>query len=231
MRIALACLIVALVVGVVPKAFAFGYIAPEAIEAGVAECAEKNLKMFSCARGIEQKELSARSKVVSRSGYTLLIRLEKKVVSLVDYPTESGDSAIWYSYLGYSRKLNSHIIHVQYYEGDSYMVIHHHSGQQVFPSGFPLASPDGKHFLSISNDMFAGYRPNNVEIWQVGLSDFHRIANYEPEWGPHDGGWESANHALVKKQCYAAAETNPTGLKPCGVAQVKHSGSTWMLIE
>jgi len=78
MRIAFACLIVAVAVGAVHDAFAFGYIAPETIETGVTECSGKNLNSFRCARGIERKELSARGKVVSRSGYTLRIRIKKK---------------------------------------------------------------------------------------------------------------------------------------------------------
>ena len=231
MRIALTYLLVALAVGATPHAFAFGYIAPEAIETGVTECSGKNLNTFGCARGIERKELSARGKAVRRSGNTLRLRLETKTVSLVVNPTESGNSSVSYSYLGFSRKLNSHILHVQYYEGGAYMVIHQHSGQQAFPSGYPLASPDGKHFLSLSEDMFAGYSPNNVEIWQARSGKFRRVASYEPEWGPHSGNWASVRHALIEKQCYAPEENSPTGLKSCGLAKIERSGSAWKLVE
>lgn len=231
MRIALKYVIAALAVGAIPQAFAFGYIAPEAIEAGVTECSGKNLNTFHCARGIERKELSAKGNAVRRSDDTLRLRLETKTVSLVDNPTESGNSSVSYSYLGFSRKLNSHILHVQYYEGGAYMIIHRHSGQHAFPSGYPLASPDGKHFLSLSEDMFAGYSPNNVEIWQVRSGEFRRVASYEPKWGPHSGSWASVRRVLIEKQCYAPEESNPTVLKSCGLAKVERSGSTWKLVE
>ncbi len=111
------------------------------------------------------------------------------------------------------------------------MLIHQHSGQRAFPSGYPLASPDGQHFLSLSEDMFAGYNPNNVELWQVRSGQFRRVVNYEPEWGPHAGNWVSVRHALIEKQCYAQEESNPTGLKSCGLVKIQRSGSVWKLIE
>ncbi len=231
MRIALTYLIAALTVGEIPRAVAFGYVAPEAMEIGVAECSGKNLNSFDCARGIERKTLSAESKAVRRSGNTLQLRLEKQTIRLVDDPTGSGDSPASYSYLGFSRKLMSHILHVQYPEGNVYMVIHHRSGKRALPSGYPLASPDGQHFLSLSEDMFAGYNPNNIEIWQVRSGGFRRVANHAPEWGPHNGNWASDQHALIEKQCYAQEESNPAGLKPCGVAKVERLGSTWKLVD
>ena len=231
MRIAISYLILTLALGAIPHALAFGYIAPEAIEAGVIECSGENLNSFLCARGIERKEISVSGKAVRRSGNTLRIHLEKKKVSFVDNPADGEDSTVYYSYLGLNRKLNSHILHVQYYEGGTYLVINRHSGRRAFPSGYPLASPDGKHFLSLSEDMFAGYSSNNVEIWQVRRGAFRRVVNHEPEWGPHRGNWASVRHALIEKQCYSQEEGHSTGLKSCGLAKFERSGSAWKLIE
>ncbi|MDR2000762.1 MAG: hypothetical protein LBP94_04420, partial [Zoogloeaceae bacterium] len=136
LRIAFSCWIIALALGVVPKAFAFGFVAPEEMEAGVAKCSGKNsVNSFECARGIEQKALSTEGKVVSRSGDALQIHTEKKIISLVDVIVDSWSNYISYSYLGYNQTINSHILHVQYYEGFAYMVIHHQSGEQASPSG------------------------------------------------------------------------------------------------
>jgi hypothetical protein len=231
MHTASAFRIIMFVVGISSQALAFGYIAPEKMELGVSECAGPNLNTFRCARGIERKELAGTRKAIERSDGTLQIRTAKKVVTLVDNPEESGDSAIAYSYLGFSRELNSHVLHVQYYEGDTYMIIHHQSGNHAFPSGFPIVSPDGKYFLSLSEDMFAGYNPNNVEVWSVIRGGFHRIADFNPEWGPHHGNWASPRRALVRKRCYDPSDNNPAGLKSCGVAKIERSGGAWKLVE
>jgi hypothetical protein len=231
MRLAFTYSIVALALATASQALAFGYIAPEKIEAGVAQCSGKHLNSFRCARGIERKVLSGGGKAVRRSGDTLQIRTEKETVTLVDKQTGRWESSIAYSYLGFDRKLNSHLLHVQYLEGDAYMVIHRHSGQRAFLSGFPLASPDGKHFLSLFEDMFEGVNPNNVEVWEVSSGEFHRVAYFVIDWGPHDGRWPSARRALVEKQCNAPTESNPAGVKACGVAKIELSGSEWKLVE
>lgn len=219
------------VMSVTSQAFAFGYIAPEEVEQEVAECSGKNLNTLKCARGIERKVLAKSNGTVKRVDGSLQIRITKKLVLLDDKPEESGDNAIAYSYLGFSKRLNSHILHVQYYEGGAYMVIHHLSGQHAFPSGYPIASPDGKTFLSLSEDMFAGYNPNNIEIWRIPSNKFSRVANFEPEWGPRNGSWLNLRSARIDKRCHDNSENNFIGLKDCGVAIIEFSDSKWKLIE
>lgn len=231
MRVTFFCLSLALALAATPQAFALGHVAPNKIEAGTTECVDENSNSFRCARGIERKVAAGLSNTFHRSGDTLRIQIEKETVALIDSSTDSGDSFAAYSYLRFDRRLNSHILFVQYYEGGTYMIIHHQSGQRAFPSGFPLPSPDGKHFLSLSEDMFAGYSSNNVEIWKVSSGAFHRLANYEPEWGPFSGVWTGPRRALVKKRCYAPTERDPAGLKPCGLAKVEQFGSAWKLTE
>jgi hypothetical protein len=41
----------------------------------------------------------------------------------------------------------------------------------------------------------------------------------------------SADQAQVEKQCYAETANDPAGLKPCGVADVKRTGSGWRLTQ
>lgn len=231
MRITSLCWVVIFSVGFASQAFADGYIATEEVEQGIAECSGPNLNTLNCARGIERKKLVEGDGTINRTDGTLRIRIADRTVTLVDKLTESGGDTIVYSYLGFNKKLNSHVLHIQYYEGDAYMVIHHSSGQNVFPSGYPIASPDGKHFLSISEDMFAGYSPNNVEIWQVTAGRYRRVANFEPEWGPYQGSWLDFRRARIAKHCYDSSKGNSTGLKPCGMARIERLDSAWKLIE
>ena len=219
------------VLGITSQAHAFGIIAPEEIEAGVAErIPDSGSNSLHCARGIERKKLAETRNAVTRSGAALKVRTAKRTVALVDNRSD-GDTSVAYSYLGFSKQLNSHVIHVQYYEGGAYLVIHHQSGQRGRPSGFPIASPDGKHFLSLSEDMFAGYNPNNIEIWRVMSGRFRKVANYEPGWGPHRGNWLDGGRTLILKRCHDASKDNPAGLKVCGVANIERTGSTWKLSE
>ncbi len=223
--------IVVLAMGYTSQVPASAYIATEEIEEGVAECSGPNLNTLRCARGIERKLLAGNGNAIKRSDGVLEIHTARKTITLVDKHTDSWDDTVVYSYLGLSKKLNSHILYVQYYEGGAYMVIHHYSAQIASPSGYPIASPDGKHFLSISEDMYAGYSPNNIEIWQVASGSFRKLASFDPEWGPHRGSWLDYRRVRIDKHCYDSSKDNPSGLKPCGVARIERSDSIWKLIE
>lgn len=207
------------------------YIGPAELEAGVNECSGQGLNSFRCARGIEEKVLSTRTSAVSRSGGTLLIRTPKVTVRLADSPSKNGDESIAYSYLGRIGSIKSHVIYVQYYEGGAYMVVNERSGKVAYPSGFPVVSPDRKHFFSISEDMFAGYNPNNVEVWRVSATAARRVADFEPEWGPRSGRWLQPGEIEVKKVCYPPPKEWNAELQPCGEAHVVHTNSGWKLIE
>jgi hypothetical protein len=209
----------------------FAYIGPEELERGVKECSGQGLNTFRCARGIEEKVLSGSTSSVRRVGSTLIIPTEKVTVRLVDNPSENGNESIAYSYLGRIESIGSHVIYVQYYEGGTYMVVNERSGQGAFPSGFPIVSPDRKHFLSISEDMFAGYYPNNVEVWRVSATASRRVANFEPEWGPSSARWLLSGKIEVNKVCYPSPEGGNAELQPCGKAHVVRTNAGWKLIK
>jgi len=212
-------------------ALAGNEIAPEAIEQQVQECAPLHFNAANCARGIERKLIEKKRSTVTRVKESLRIPLATRTIKLVDSPGKHNDKSIAYSYLGFDKKLNLHIIHVQRDEGAGYMVIHHYSGQRALPSGYPLASPDGKNFLSISEDLFGGSRPNNIEIWRITTGRFSKDANFEPTWGPRAGRWLAPGRIAIAKHCYAPTEKNNAELRPCGQATVEYSQAQWKIIE
>lgn len=213
------------------QVFAGNEIAPAAIEQQVQECAPLHFNTFNCARGIERKMIGTEHSTVRRTKESLRIRLATRMVKLVDAPNKHGDKSIAYSYLGFDRKLKLHIIHLQRDEGDGYMVIHHYSGQRALPSGYPLASPDGKMFLSISEDLFGGTRPNNIEIWNITKGRFSKDASFDPTWGPRRGQWQTPVRVKIAKYCYAPTEKNNAELRPCGEATVDYAQAQWKLVE
>jgi len=213
------------------RALAGGEIAPEAIEQQVPECAPLHFNGGNCARGIERKMIGKKRSTVTRVKDTLRIPLATRTVKLADGRSKHDDKSITYSYLGFDKKLNLHIIHIQRDEGDGYMVIHHYSGQRALPSGYPLASPDGKSFLSISEELFGGSRPNNIEIWSITSGRFSKDASFEPTWGPRMGQWLTPDRVQIAKHCYAPTEKNNAELRPCGEAKVEYSQAHWKLIE
>ena len=197
------------------------------------ECAVNSQSETSCARAVERLQLVKNRKFATRTNDVLTVQTAKKQLKWVDDYSDSYQKFIVYSYLGFNPKLRVHVIHLNYYEGDAYMVIDHRTGQLAYPSGFPVWSPDGTHFLSVSQDMFASFNPNNVEIWELNSGKFVRLFNLEPEWGPGVGKWIAPHTIQVEKFCYEDSTTllaNSATLTPCGTAKIHRSGRKWVLI-
>lgn len=209
----------------------YSHIGPPELEQDVAECSGQNFNTYTCAKGIERKVLAESQGSAKRIGGQLTLRTKAKTVILVDKPSESDGESIAYSYLGFIKSIDSHVLYVQYYEGGQYMVISHRSGQGAYPSGYPISSPDKKYFLSISEDLFAGYDPNNVEVWKVTSTSYQRLANFEPKWGPRSGKWINAQGARIEKVCHVPTESEPAAIVPCGFVKVLRVKSSWKLSE
>ena len=195
------------------------------------ECGGQNLNTFRCARGIEEKLLLGQRFPVKRAGNSLIIRTATKTVRLIDNTSENGNESIAYSYLGRIGFIRSHIIYVQYYEGGTYMVVNEKSAQAAYPSGFPVVSPNRQHFFSISEALFAGYNPNNVEVWRATSKAAHKVAEFQPEWGPRSAAWLGSWQIEVSKVCLATPDDAAAEINACGKARVLYSNSAWKLIE
>lgn len=208
------------------------HVATKAIEQHRIECTSPNSNTFKCGRSIEQKLLTRIKSPASRFNGLLTIRLANQIQKFEDNDVDGSNDAVYYSYLGYEQKLRSHIIHVQFSEGNTYKIVRHDSGEHAFISGYPIASPDGKKFLSTSQAMFAGYNPNAIEIWQLTEAGYQNVFYLEPDpiWGPENGRWLSNKEIRVAKKCHDTTPKNQGGLKPCGVASFKFSNAVWSFI-
>lgn len=188
-------------------------------------CNEKFYNTFGCVRAIEQTELQRTNSKAKRRPDGLRIRLDKTTIDLNDVKDESGDGTKFYSYIGYLEKLKVHVVSVQYSEGGGFMVIHHLSSQSEFPSGYPVASPSNSRFVNVSLDMFAGYSPNNVEVWRIESGSFRKEFSQDVDWGPSKARWVSETHVQIDKSCFV----EPASLTPCGVADLLLINGKWSL--
>lgn len=208
---------------------AFGFEIPAQLRQGLPSCSGPSVSHYGCAKAIETQVLKSPGTYASRKEKTLTIQLAGKNVQLVDldHTSAEAEKVIIHSYLGYVPEMNAHVLHVQYYEGDSFMLIQHITGEIGYPSGFPFVSPDKTHFFATSDDMFAGYSPNNIEIWSFSKTGFKLLGSFEPDWAPSAGKWLRTNLIEISKLCFD--EKSKTLLSPCGRALIQGSKSGWTL--
>lgn len=160
---------------------------------------------FECARAIEARQLPRLDRV-RRVGDTLSLSLSGgDTVRLVDR-SDSPAEVESFSYQGHWSGEGYFLVHIQYYEGSSFLLVDDDTGHRTSLADAPLRSPDGRRFAVLSLDLEAGYVPNTLQVWELG--DGVPVLEWalEPEeWGPTEGRWEGAGAIRFTQRGYCEA--------------------------
>jgi hypothetical protein len=99
-----------------------------------------------------------------------------------------GGGYVRYLYKGTLTPKEFFVVLVQFYEGEAYEVVGPHGVARI--AGKPLLSPNSNRFLASSLDLYAGFNPNALEIWNIerGLPSLE-ISIRSGQWGPGDVVW------------------------------------------
>lgn len=144
-----------------------------------------------CARAIERRQLVTGPSFVRRAGDTLTLGLSAgDSVRLVDGDCCEGNP-LSYSFIGYLEPIRRYVVHGQYYEGDTHLLIHRTTGRSVSAWALPVPSPAFERVVSASADIEAGYNRNGFQVWRV-KEDGTLEPEFELEpsaWGPTEPEW------------------------------------------
>lgn len=161
---------------------------------------------FACARAVEKRMLARNQPSIRRDGRRLAINVANgKTVTFVDTRDPNNADGVSYSYIGTLVDVSEHVVEVQYYEGNSYLLVNTKSGSQTSSVGMPVASPSGGHVVATSVDLEAMYNPTAIQIWKVtpdGLEAAykHEFADVgEDVWGPGEPTWRSNRRIRFQK--------------------------------
>lgn len=146
---------------------------------------------FRRARNLEARQLDKDAPGVRRDGeFLILVAGAGRELRLLD-DAPPGDDTPSYSYYDVVPALDAYVIHAQYYEGDSWLLVSRKTGAQTQTSGLPVVSPDKRRFVTGSYDLEAFYNPNELVVWKTA-DDGSFIMEWktEPkEWGPTFVKW------------------------------------------
>jgi hypothetical protein len=162
------------------------------------------LNSYECAQAIEHTYLQEHSTGVMRVGHQLSLPLQSgEMLTLVDASEHEAEYEAeyegegWYSYMEYIESINSHLVHLQYYEGDAFLLVNANTGIQTLIDTVPVVSPDRTHFVTASAS--EAYNPNRVQIWRVTEAAAELEWEYEPtDWGPINPQWVSSTQVTVE---------------------------------
>ena len=197
-----------------------GLVGTASMEKGVDACEKKGANSHECARAIEELALQRPGSAARRNDEILEIRTTKGYTAFHDAISESNNS-VAYSYLGYLEQIKSHVVHVQYYEGNSFLILDYNVASKAYAAGFPIVSPDNQRFLSIYQDAYGEFGGTHIEMWSVNASGSTREATFQPSWMPVSAVWLDANKFEIAKLCLS--EEDDLEYLPCGKAHGEHS--------
>lgn len=181
-----------------------------------------------CARAIERFQAgAANGAYFSRANGVLTLRTLKKSVRLQDRANDEPESDVHYSYLAFLPGVQLHVVHVQYWEGHTYLAVHHGTGRRQTLVGFPLPSPDRSRVICISAAGESRYYPNAVEVFDLSGQQFKREYSYKPapeRWSPSEVQWLSSTSARVSGTCTPDLQS----ARSCP-AQLQRQGQRWSI--
>ena len=154
---------------------------------------------FVRARHLEGRQLANGAHGVRREGNSLFLKIHGGQ-ELELHDEGAGDSTMSYSYYDIVPALDAYVLHVQYYEGDAWLLVSRKTGARTKLSGLPVVCPDKRRFVTGSYDLDAGYNPNEVVVWAIGGDgSFKEEWKTEPkEWGPTFLEWLSPTRFRVR---------------------------------
>lgn len=189
------------------------------------ECAERGI---ACNDQIETSSIAANSARVRREGSQLHLGLGKAADRIFTDASSDDASAQIFRYLGELTPFPYSVVHVSYYEGDEFLLIHHQDGSLLRVPAVPVSSPDGRR-IAVSSGMNADYNPNRLEIWQRRGTHLEREWMFEPkEWAAQLPKWinESEFHAC---KVYFTLEEMADPQCRCEPIVVTFSAGQWIV--
>jgi hypothetical protein len=151
--------------------------------------------------------------VASRSGPALVLRLGEGTVEMVDDTTDT-DAYVRHRYVGRVPGLPFHLVHLSNIEGQAYLLVHESTGRTTAVDAPPLASPDGRRFVTASMDLAAAFDPTRLAVWRMDGDTARLEWAIEPEgWGPAEPRWQGSDTVAFRAH-HLGADPSAVGVSP-----------------
>lgn len=178
-----------------------------------------------CARQLESELQLPFIERTSPSLVNIVINNDKKLI-LEDVLGE-GEAVKSYSALEYLKEPNYLLIHIQYYEGDSFTLLDLASGEKHPFVGYPVFNSDYTALAVVSTDLEAGYNPNGIEIFAWKDREFISEYKISPkDWGAKKVRWKDAHKLELLKGTLDCLYSNED---KCVKLQLIKMNSDWLL--
>ena len=152
-----------------------------------------------CARNIE-KTIISQNPIIQRVNETQLkIKLQngKELLFVDSWDSEFYDENANFTAIELLNNNKFLLIHKQYWEGNSYVLVSLSNGKQIPLEGYPAMSPNNNLMIVAEIDLEAEYSPNTFQLYKVNKNGIVILFDAKPDnWGPDKVEWLS--NTMVK---------------------------------
>jgi len=165
---------------------------------------------FAKARKIQDYLLASRfQEYFYLTDSTLVLKLaDGKTMSFDRYVEEMDWDDDGYIFAHYFDKIGYYLLIIQYYEGNSWMLVNRKNGFKKDILGLPYISEDNKKIIAISSDLYAGYNFSGIALYTV-LADSLQTEFQKKtgaEWAPLDVKWVNENEFYLKREHFLSED-------------------------
>ena len=105
-----------------------------------------------------------------------------------------------YQYFGQFPEIGVYVVHLDYYEGSEYILVHKSTGIQTSVWNKPKLSPSNKFIANLSPAYGMEGVPNGIQIWKVSKDRKATSKHIEIDqlvWVPYEFYWETDNTLVL----------------------------------
>ncbi len=101
----------------------------------------------------------------------------------------------------YFSSIDYFLLHVQWGEGNCWMLVNRKNGFKKYIMGKPYISPDLQKIFSINSDLDAGYSDNGFELLSISNDTLKTEFKLDiRNWGPTGAKWLANNRLIIEKE-------------------------------
>jgi hypothetical protein len=139
---------------------------------------------------------------IKKTENKLMLPLSNGMIILTDSLPDSDDvGQITYKYVGFLKEISYYIIMAKYYETGEYIAVNYNNGNKTKIWGLPKVSPDNKHLVVTSSNLYYDIMPNGIQMWEIMETGELKLNwEYQPkDWEPRNAEWASNNDIYILK--------------------------------
>jgi hypothetical protein len=147
-----------------------------------------------CGTTLDSAQLAVAGRQAFRDSLGVHVRLASGAYLLLARDTT--DWPATYQFHAWLPRVSQYLIHLQYFEGDGYMLLDARTSARIYLDDIPVFSPSGDRFAVASGDTETNYNPTSLSVWRITRTEVIQEWRWADSaltagWAPQAARWKN----------------------------------------